>query len=68
LSKNKICSLDLRQLAHRSLSLRECLRANLVGCSNWQFDDLEVPGSHAIYVSNPNAVAALIEQAASGVK
>jgi pimeloyl-ACP methyl ester carboxylesterase len=29
---------------------------------------VEVPGSHAIYVSNPNAVAALIEQAASGVK
>jgi pimeloyl-ACP methyl ester carboxylesterase len=28
---------------------------------------VEVPGSHAIYVSNPNAVAALIEQAASGV-
>jgi pimeloyl-ACP methyl ester carboxylesterase len=28
----------------------------------------EVPGSHAIYVSNPNAVATLIEQAASGVK
>jgi len=28
----------------------------------------EVPGSHAIYVSNPNAVAALIEQAANGVK
>src|ERR1700674_3059173 len=28
----------------------------------------EVPGSHAIYVSNPKAVAALIEQAASGVK
>jgi hypothetical protein len=28
----------------------------------------EVPGSHAIYVSNRNAVAALIEQAASGVK
>jgi len=28
----------------------------------------EVPGSHAIYVSNPNAVAALIKQAASGVK
>jgi len=27
----------------------------------------EVPGSHAIYVSNPRAVAALIEQAASGV-
>ena len=27
-----------------------------------------VQGSHAIYVSNPNAVAALIEQAASGVK
>ena len=24
----------------------------------------EVPGSHAIYVSNPNAVAALIKQAA----
>ena len=29
---------------------------------------VEVPGSHAIYVSNPNAVAALIEQAAGGVK
>jgi pimeloyl-ACP methyl ester carboxylesterase len=29
---------------------------------------VEVPGSHAIYVSNPNAVSALIEQAASGVK
>ena len=29
---------------------------------------VEVPGSHAIYVSNPKAVAALIEQAASGVK
>ena len=29
---------------------------------------VEVPGSHAIYVSNPNAVAALIKQAASGVK
>jgi hypothetical protein len=28
----------------------------------------EVPGSHAIYVSNSNAVAALIERAASGVK
>jgi len=28
----------------------------------------EVPGSHAIYVSNPNAVPALIEQAASGMK
>ena len=28
----------------------------------------EVPGSHAIYVSNPSAVAALIEQAASGLK
>jgi pimeloyl-ACP methyl ester carboxylesterase len=28
----------------------------------------EVPGSHAIYVSNPGAVAGLIEQAASGVK
>jgi hypothetical protein len=27
----------------------------------------EVPGSHAIYVSNPNAVAALIEKAASSV-
>src|SRR5712664_2196926 len=27
----------------------------------------EVPGSHAIYVSNPKAVAALIEQAASGL-
>jgi hypothetical protein len=31
-------------------------------------DAVEVQGSHAIYVSNPNAVAALIEQAASGVK
>jgi hypothetical protein len=29
---------------------------------------VEVPGSHAIYVSNPKAVTALIEQAASGVK
>ena len=29
---------------------------------------VEVPGSHAIYVSNPSAVAALIEQAAGGVK
>jgi hypothetical protein len=28
----------------------------------------EVPGSHAIYVSDPNAVAALIEQAANGMK
>ena len=28
----------------------------------------ETPGSHAIYVSNPNAVAALIEQAANAVK
>ncbi len=28
----------------------------------------EVPGSHAIYVSNPKAVAALIGQAANGVK
>jgi hypothetical protein len=28
----------------------------------------EVPGSHAIYVSNPSAVAALIEQAARSVK
>lgn len=27
----------------------------------------EVPGSHAIYVSNPRAVAALIETAASGI-
>jgi len=27
----------------------------------------EVPGSHAIYVSNPKAVAALIEKAATGV-
>jgi len=27
----------------------------------------EVPGSHAIFVSNPGAVAALIEQAANGV-
>ena len=29
---------------------------------------VEVAGSHAIYVSQPNAVAALIEQAAKGVK
>jgi len=29
---------------------------------------VEVPGSHAIYVSNPQAVAAIIEKAASGVK
>jgi pimeloyl-ACP methyl ester carboxylesterase len=29
---------------------------------------IEVPGSHAIYVSNPSAVAALIEQAASAAK
>jgi len=29
---------------------------------------VEVPGSHAIYVSQPGAVAALIEQAARGVK
>jgi hypothetical protein len=29
---------------------------------------VEIPGSHAIYVSNPKAVAALIEQAASSVK
>jgi hypothetical protein len=29
---------------------------------------VEVPGSHAIYVSNPNAVAALIDPAAGGVK
>jgi hypothetical protein len=28
----------------------------------------EVPGSHAIYVCNPSAIAALIEQAAGGVK
>ena len=28
----------------------------------------EVPGSHAIYVSNPGAVAELIEKAAAGVK
>ena len=28
----------------------------------------EVPGSHAIYVSNPKAVAAFIELAASGVE
>jgi hypothetical protein len=27
----------------------------------------EVPGSYAIYVSNPSAVAALIEKAASSV-
>ena len=29
---------------------------------------VEVKGSHAIYVSQPNAVAALIEKAASEVK
>ena len=29
---------------------------------------VEVAGSHAIYVSQPNAVAALIEEAAQGVK
>jgi hypothetical protein len=28
----------------------------------------EVPGSHALYVSNPKAVADLIKQAASGIK
>ena len=28
---------------------------------------VEVAGSHAIYVSNPRAVAVLIEQAADGV-
>ena len=28
----------------------------------------KVPGSHAIYVSNPKAVANLIEQAASAIK
>ncbi len=29
---------------------------------------VEVKGSHAVYVSQPGAVAALIEQAAKGVK
>jgi predicted RNA binding protein YcfA (HicA-like mRNA interferase family) len=29
---------------------------------------VEEKGSHAIYVSQPNAVAALIEKAAEGVK
>jgi hypothetical protein len=29
---------------------------------------VEVPGSHAIYVSNPKAVADLIEQVASSIK
>ena len=29
---------------------------------------VEVPGSHAIYVSNPKAVADLIKRAASGIK
>jgi hypothetical protein len=29
---------------------------------------VEVPGSHAIYISNPKAVADLIEQTASGIK
>ena len=28
---------------------------------------VEVPGSHAVYVSDPAAVAKLIEQAAAGV-
>jgi hypothetical protein len=28
---------------------------------------VEVAGSHAIYISQPNAVAALIEEAAKGV-
>jgi hypothetical protein len=28
----------------------------------------EVPGSHALYVSNPKAVADVIKQAASGIK
>ena len=28
---------------------------------------VEVPGSHAVYVSNPGAVAKLIEQAATSV-
>jgi pimeloyl-ACP methyl ester carboxylesterase len=30
--------------------------------------DVEVPGSHAVYVSNPKAVASLIETAADGVE
>jgi len=29
---------------------------------------VEVPGSHAVYVSNPDAVASLIEQAAAGTE
>jgi hypothetical protein len=29
---------------------------------------VEVPGSHAIYVSNPRAVADLVQQAASSVE
>jgi len=29
---------------------------------------VEVPGSHAVYVSQPTAVAALIAKAAKGVK
>jgi pimeloyl-ACP methyl ester carboxylesterase len=29
---------------------------------------VETPGSHAIYVSNPDAVAKLIEQAAAGIR
>jgi hypothetical protein len=36
-----------------------------VGASG--IDVVEVAGSHAIYVSQPNAVAALIKQAAQGV-
>jgi pimeloyl-ACP methyl ester carboxylesterase len=31
-----------------------------------QATTVEVPGSHAVYVSNPAAVAKLIEQAAAG--
>ena len=34
-------------------------------CERAGSDATEVPGSHAIYVSNPQAVAALIETAAT---
>jgi hypothetical protein len=59
------------------------VQAQLVFCPRRQDDSLsrtaihsetagatvvEAPGSHAIYVSNLNAVAAFIEEAASGVK
>lgn len=36
--------------------------------SRAQATTVEVPGSHAVYVSDPKAVASLIEQAAAGKK